>query len=271
MRRRPAPRWRRGGTAPLTAAVVFGALLAACGASGPGDVDGPTGDDAVSGTILVSAAASLTDAFGEIEAAFEAANPDSDVVLNLGGSATLREQILGGAPADVLATADRAAMAPLEDAGALAAAPAVFAHNAPRIAVPAGNPGGVTGLGDFADEQLLIGLCAEGVPCGELARRALERAGVAAAVDTNEPSVRALLTKIAAGELDAGMVYVTDVLAAGGEVEGIALPDDLTVMADYPIAPLADAPNPTGARAFVAFVRSTDGQAILRAHGFVVP
>jgi molybdate transport system substrate-binding protein len=234
-------------------------LLAGCG--------GVATDD----QILVSAAASLTDAFTDVEDAFEAENPGSDVVLNLGGSAALREQILEGAAADVFAPADVSTMDRVVAADAVAGEPVVFARNSLQIAVPPGNAGGVTGLADFAAPDLLIGLCAEGVPCGDLGRRVLDGAGVVPIVDTNEPSVRALLTKIEAGELDAGLVYRTDVIAAEGRVEGIDVPGSVDVVTEYPVAVLAEAPNPDGANAFVDFVMSAAGRKILADHGFSLP
>ncbi len=130
---------------------------------------------------------------------------------------------------------------------------------------------GVTGLIDFGRDELLIGLCAEGVPCGEFAREALDAAGVIPATDTNEPDVRALLTKIEAGELDAGITYVSDVVSAGGSVEGIDIPEDENVVAVYPIAVLAEAASPGESEDFVDFVLSTEGQAILVEHGFAAP
>ena len=221
--------------------------------------------------ILVSAAASLTDAFTEMEAAFEAGHHGANVTLNLSGSSALREQLLEGAPVDVFASANTTTMDQVVAAGRVVGAPTVFAHNTLQIAVPAGNPGNVMGLADFADTALLIGLCAQAVPCGDLARHVLDNAGVVPSVDTNEPDVRALLTKIEFGELDAGIVYVTDVAASNGAVVGIAIPDDVNVVADYPIAVLSNAANPVGAAAFVAFVMSADGRAILGRHGFGTP
>ena len=220
--------------------------------------------------MLVSAAASLTDAFAEVETAFEAANPGVDIVLNLGSSSSLREQILEGAPADVFASANTSNMDQVVEADA-AADPEIFATNLLQIAVPEGNEAGVTGLDDFANEALLIGLCAENVPCGDFARQVLGNAGVTPSIDTNEPDVRALLTKIEAGELDAGIVYVTDVLSTGGTVEGIDIPTEDNVVASYPIATLTAAPNPDAAAAFMAFVLSDEGQAILQDFGFSAP
>lgn len=225
---------------------------------------------ALAGSITVFAAASLTDAFEEIAAEFEAAHPGTTVAFSFGSSSALREQILSGAPADVFASASTPNMDQVVEAGAATEA-VTFVQNRLQIAVPAGNPAGVTGLADFADEDLLIGLCAEQVPCGQLARAALADAGVRAAVDTNEPDVRALLTKLEAGELDAGIVYVTDVLVAGDAVEGIDLPAEHDVVATYPIAVLTAAPNREVAEAFVAFVLAAEGQEILASYGFDIP
>jgi molybdate transport system substrate-binding protein len=192
-------------------------------------------------------------------------------VLNLGPSSGLREQILEGAPADVFASANTSNMDQLAEAGEVAGEPRVFVTNLLQIAVPAGNPGGVAGLEDFARDDLLIGLCAEDAPCGQFAREALDSAGVTPAIDTNEPDVRALLTKVEAGELDAGITYVTDVISTGGMVEGVDIPEADNVVAEYPIAVLTNASNKAGATAFVDFVLSDEGQAILREYGFASP
>lgn len=235
----------------------------ACGGGGPGE--------AADRELVVSAAASLTDAFGAMERAFEAARPDVDVRLNLAGSSTLRMQILEGAPVDVFASADVANMERVAAAGEVAGEPRIFARNRLQIAVPAGNPAGIDGLEDFADEDLLLGLCAEEVPCGAFARQALRQAGVRPAVDTREPDVRALLTKIEVGELDAGIVYRTDVAAASPEVDGIDLPEEAQVVAEYPIAVLRRSPRPGAAESFVDFVLSEEGRAVLEDFGFVPP
>lgn len=243
--------------------LILALIAAACGGSGDGA--------ASEGELLVSAAASLTDAFGEIETAFEDANPGVDVVLNLGASSALREQILEGAPADVFASANTSNMDQVAEGGEISGDAQIFVTNSLQIAVPEGNPGAVVGLDDFANEELLIGLCADDVPCGEFGREALANAGVTPSIDTNEPDVRALLTKIEAGELDAGITYVTDVMSTGGAVEGVEIPDEVNVVAEYPIAPLTGGPNPESAAAFVEFVLSEEGQAILTAYGFVSP
>ena len=253
----------------VTVVLALALLLSACG--GSTDTTTTTVAAGLEGELLVSAAASLTEAFGELETVFEAENPGVDVLLNLGPSSGLREQILEGAPADVFASANTSNMDQVVEADAAAGEPEIFVSNLLQIAVPAGNPGGVGGLEDFANEELLVGLCAEDVPCGDFGRTALENAGVTPAIDTNEPDVRALLTKIEAGELDAGITYVTDVLSTNGAVEGIDIPEEFNVVANYPIAVLTEAPNPEAAAAFVALVLSDEGQAILSSYGFSTP
>jgi len=239
-------------------AVLFAAIvLSSCGGQDEGEV------------VLVMAASSLTNAFSEIELAFESAHPEIDVQLNLAGSASLREQILQGAPADVFASANSATMQAVLDAGE-ATTSVTFATNTLQIAVPLDNPGAVTGIADLANEDLLVGLCGEQVPCGQFARQALEQAGVVASVDTNEGDVRALVTKLEAGELDVGIVYATDVLSSN-EITGIALPATTDVVVAYPIAQLTNAANEDGARQFVEFVLSVEGQAILASTGFASP
>lgn len=223
-----------------------------------------------SGELLVSAAASLTDAFTELGEAFIDLNPEVDIVFNFGPSSGLRDQIIEGAPADVFASANTSNMDRVAEANEVAGEVRIFARNLLQIAVPAGNEAGVTGLADFARDDLLLGLCAEEVPCGSFARQALENAGVTPSIDTNETDVRSLLTKIAEGELDAGITYATDVVSAD-EVEGVDIPAEHNVTAEYPIAVLAHAPNPGEAVAFVEFVLSAEGQRILGEYGFASP
>ena len=237
--------------------VLLGAGAAACG-----------GGDGGGDTVRVFAAASLTAAFGELAEAFEAANPGVTVELNVAGSSALREQILEGAPVDVYAPADEANMAALVDAGEVAGDPRTFATNRLAIGVAPGNPGDVAGLADLADSELLVGLCASGVPCGDLARTVLDAAGVEASVDTNEPNVGALAAKLADGELDAGLVYVTDV-APAGPLTGLPIPTAADVATSYPIAVLDGAP--VTAAGFVEFVLSPTGQGILAEYGFGAP
>lgn len=221
--------------------------------------------------LLVSAAASLTDAFTALEAQYEAEHPDVDIVLNLGGSSALREQILSGAPVDVFASANQANIDEVLAAGLVAGPVVDFASNQITIAVPAGNPADIRGMRDLARDDLLIGLCSPVVPCGEYAERALDIAGVIAAPDTREPDVRALLTKISAGELDAGIVYATDVVAAGGAVGSVDIASGTNVAVKYSIAAIAGDGKEVDAADFIDFVLAPDGQEILRALGFAAP
>ncbi len=249
------------------AAFSLALLLIVSGAS-----CGATSEKEAATTVLVFGASSLTDAFADIEAAFEQANPDLDVKLNLAGSSALREQVLEGAPADVFASADWRHVEALIEAGEVAEdAATAFARNRLQVAVPEGNPAGVGSLSDLADEDLLVGLCATGVPCGDLARQALATVGIEAAVDTNEPDVRSLLTKIGAGELDAGIVYATDVASAAESVDGIPIDPQVQPDIVYPAAVTSRAPNPTGAAAFVRFLVTEPAQTIMAGHGFEAP
>ena len=245
------------------------AVVTACSGSGGTDPDAGAMAEP-GGELLVSAAASLTDAFQAMAVSFQRAHPEVDVVVNTGGSAALREQILQGAPVDVFASASPDVMDDVVEAGETADDPIVFALNRLQIAVPAGNPASVAGIEDFGDGSLLLGVCAAGVPCGDLARQALERAGVVASIDTNEPDVRALLVKVAAGELDAGITYATDV-AADPRVEGIDIPSEFNAVASYVIAVLRTAPNPDAGSAFVDYVVSDEGRDTLSSFGFTLP
>lgn len=251
----------------LAVATALLVVPAACAGS---DATGEGAESELDGEVLVSAAASLTNAFAAIEAEFESDNPEVDVMLNMGPSSGLREQILEGAPADVFASANTSNMDQVVEAGEVTDGPRIFVRNLLQIAVPAGNPADIRGLEDFARDDLLLGLCAESVPCGEFGRTALHNAGVTPAIDTNETDVRALLTKIEAGELDAGITYVTDVATTEG-VDGVDIADDVNVVAGYPIAVLASAPNPDAAGAFVDFVLSDEAWEILGSYGFAPP
>ena len=247
----------------IAVVLVVGLALSGCAAA-------PTAEDPLSGTVTVFAAASLTETFGAIADAFMAEHPTVEVVLSFGGSSGLATQIVEGAPVDVFAAASGATMTTVTDA-TLATNPTVFATNTLEIAVPTGNPGGVTGLADFANPDLAIALCAVEVPCGAAAKTALDTAGIVAAPDTLEQDVKAVLTKIELGEVDAGLVYKTDVLAAGAAVEGIEFPQAEAATATYPIVQLTAAPNPDVAAAFIAFVLSDAGKKVLTDAGFGAP
>ena len=256
----------------LALIVAAAALLAGCSDTGGGTGSAtPTGADSAGatpgGTLTVFAAASLTDSFQQLGDQFQATHPGVRVEFNFAASSALREQIIGGAPADVFASANESNMAQVVDAG-LATGPTPFVTNDLQIAVPPDNPGQVAGLSDFGKADLLIGLCAEEVPCGQFGREALTKAGVTPSIDTNEPDVRSLLTKVENGDLDAGIVYHTDVLAAGDAVRGIVIPNDQNVVATYPIAALSDSDHTDLAAAFVEYVRSPAGPQVLESFGF---
>lgn len=250
------------------AAVTLVAVLAGCGEPAPPDGAATGG---LSGELVVFAAASLTDSFTRIGEQFEDAHPDVSVTFNFAGSSTLAQQINEGAPVDVFAAASPATMQTVTDAGGNTGAPVTFARNRLVIAVPAGNPDGITGLADLAGPGVTVALCAEQVPCGAAAVTALEAAGVELTPVTLERDVRAALSRVVLGEVDAALVYHTDVAAAGDEVEGIEFPESASAVNDYPIVVLAEAPNPAAAQAFVAYVLSEDGRAVLTEAGFQAP
>ena len=186
---------------------------------------------------------------------------------NYAGSQTLASQIAQGAQADVFASADTARMKTLQDAGLLAGPPRLFAHNRLEIAVERGNPKGIHSLADLARPGLVIVLADPSVPAGKYAQQALAKAGVNVKPASLELEVTAVLTKVALGEADAGIVYVSDIVTSGN-VDGIAIPDAQNVIADYPIARLDAAQNKSGADAFITYVLSSQGQAILVGAGF---
>ncbi|WP_443217699.1 molybdate ABC transporter substrate-binding protein [Saccharothrix sp. CCNWYY140] len=247
----------------LLAVVVL--LVAGCGTPGASSRGGASGD------ITVFAAASLTESFTKLGKDFEAAHPGAKVTFNFAGSSALAQQLNQGAPADVFASAAPANMKQVTDTGTVKAAPTTFAKNTLQIVVPKGNPGGVTGLADFARADLKIALCAEQVPCGAAAKKVFEAAGVTARPDTLEQDVKAALAKVALGEVDAALVYRTDVKAAGDKVEGKDFPEAAEVVNAYVIAPVATASNSVGAQAFLDHVVSAEGRAVLAEAGFAAP
>jgi molybdate transport system substrate-binding protein len=249
---------------------VIAAFLLSC-LVGPGNAD--EGKDAVaakpSRTVTVCAAASLSAALQTMASAFEKAHPGVQVELNFAGSPTLVQQIQQGAPADVFASADEANMQKLVESGQVAGAPQFFARNKLQIVVPAGNPKHIAALADLAKPGLTIALCGPAVPCGRYAAEAFAKAGVVAPAASQEVDVKAVLTKVSMGEADAGIVYVTDVRAAAGKVDGVEIPEASNVIARYPIAVVKNAPNAAAGAAFVEFVLSPKGQRLLAGFGFL--
>jgi molybdate transport system substrate-binding protein len=259
---------RRWSTLPLPVAAVL--VLAGCGAEGADAASGGS-DDGLAGTLTVFAAASLTDVFTDLGHRLTADDPDLDVRFNFAGSSALATQIVQGAPADVFASANEAQMAVVTGEDLADGEPEIFTSNVLQIAVPAGNPGDVTGLEDFTKADLALALCAPEVPCGSDAEEVFAAAGITPEPDTYEEDVRAALTKVELGEVDAALVYASDVVSAGNGVTGIEFPEAERAVNAYPICTLRGAPEPDAARAFVDLVLSDAGQRILRDAGFLEP
>ena len=246
----------------LTAVVLLG--TAACGADGGSQAR--AGDD----TLTVFAAASLTATFTELADDFETDHEGVAVELSFGGSSDLVGQVQQGAPADVVATADTVTMAALTDE-ALVDDPVVFATNRLEIAVPAGNPADVGSLQDLARPGTTLVVCAPEVPCGAAAVQVADEAGVTLSPVSEEQSVTDVLGKVSSGEADAGLVYVTDVRAAGDEVEGVPFPESAAVTNSYPVAVVAESGTRDLAADFVALVTGERGRAVLSDAGFGRP
>jgi molybdate transport system substrate-binding protein len=263
-------RTRRRSAVVLTAALL---AVAGCGTSTPAASSSPggSGSTALSGDLTVFAAASLTGTFTELGQSFETDHPGTKVTFSFGSSATLATQINQGAPAGVFAAASAATMKTVTDAGNNASTPVTFATNTLEIAVPKGNPGHITGLKDFADESKKIALCAPEVPCGAAAKQVFAEAGITPKPDTLESDVKATLQKVQLGEVDAALVYKTDVIAAGDKVEGITFPEAAKVVNNYPVATLKAASSPELAQAFVDYVVSPAGEQVLTKAGFGQP
>ncbi len=255
----------------MVALVATLGVLAGCGSDSSTGSSSTTRAPAAqaSGTITVFAAASLKEAFTEAAAAFERANPEADVTLNFGASSALARQIGEGAPADVFASADTANMQKVVDAGGIVGSPTTFATNSLEIIVAPGNPKGITGLADLGRSGVVYVTCGPEVPIGTYAAQVFDNAGVAAPTPSSfEADVKAVVTKVTSGEADAGIVYGSDVKAAGTRAEGVAIAADVNVVATYPLGVTTEAANPEGAAAWAAFVTGSEGQAILATYGF---
>jgi molybdate transport system substrate-binding protein len=261
----------------LVLPAVLALALAGCGgssgsaAAGSSSAATSTTAPRLTGTVTVFAASSLTGVFTDLGQRLEKENPGLHVRFNFAGSSALATQLTQGAPADVFASADQAQMDVVTKAGLQQGEPSVFTQNVLEIAVPQGNPGHVTGLKDFAKADLKIAVCAAQVPCGAAAQKVFAATGTEAKPDTEEQDVKAALTKVQLGEVDAAMVYATDVKAAGHAVEGISFPEAEDAINAYPICVLKSAPDAAAAQAFVALVRSKEGQQALKDAGFRSP
>jgi molybdate transport system substrate-binding protein len=246
--------------AAVLAAAAVG--LAACGGGDPGGSGGQSPAE-----IKVFAAASLTAAFNELGRRYTAAE-GTKVTFNFAGSQALATQIQQGAPADVFASADLDNMGKVKD---LVGTPQSFASNLLQIVVEKGNPKGVKGLDDLASPDLKVVLAAPDVPAGSYAQQALEKADVTVKPVSQEDNVKAVVNKVALGEADAGIVYVTDVTAGGDRVEGVDLPEGLNVVATYPVATVKAGKARDKAQAFMDLVLSDQGQQVLEQYGFLPP
>lgn len=241
------------GAAAALAAVAVAVGATACGNAGEAD------------RVTVLAAASLTEPFTELA---EEYTGNDGIALSFGASSALVEQLRAGARADVLATADIRTMDRAADAGLVTGDPLVFARNVLVLAVPQGNPGGVSGLADLARDELRVALCEPAVPCGAAAKQMLAIAGVDARPDTLEADARDTAGKLALGEVDAALIYRTDVTSA---MEVVEVPPEVEVVTEYLIAVIAGAPNSRGAEEFVAVVTGEAGRRVLLDAGFGTP
>jgi molybdate transport system substrate-binding protein len=265
----------RKGIPALLAAAVLAAGLAGCAApAAPGQssvAPGGSGGATASGPITVFAAASLKAAFTKLAADFEARNPGTKITLSFAGSADLATQISQGAPADVFASADAKNMAKLTDAGLVEGAPRDFATNVLTIAVPPANPASIGSFADLAKPGVKVVLCASQVPCGAATRTVEQETGVALKPVSEESSVTDVLGKVTSGEADAGLVYVTDVLAAGNKVKEIPFAESAKAVNTYPIAAVRTSRNKALAAAFIATVVGPEGKSVLGDAGFGTP
>jgi molybdate transport system substrate-binding protein len=253
------------------ALVVAAALLlvGACGTESADPGPGAASRPSAAPSLTVFAAASLTDAFTQIGTEFTDVS-GSTVTFNFGSTATLATQINAGAPADVFAAASPATMKTVTDAGG-AGAPVDFVSNTLQIAVPKGNPGKISGLADFADADRTIALCAPQVPCGAAAEKVFAAAEITPRPDTLEQDVKAALAKVATDEVDAALVYRTDVQAAPDDVEEIDFSQSAQAVNTYPIAVLTSSKASGAAQSFVDYVLAPEGQTVLAKAGFAKP
>jgi molybdate transport system substrate-binding protein len=252
----------------LGLALVLG-LGARCGDDKPKGSAASTSSSATTaataGNLTVLAAASLSESFKELGTAFEAKHPGSKETFSFDASSALATQANNGAPADLFASADQANMKKVTDAGN-ATGPKVFAHNKLAIIVAKGNPKKVKSLADFTKVSFV--LCAPEVPCGKYGAEALSKAGVKAQPKSLETNVKGVVTKVTSGEADAGIGYVTDAKAAAASASGVDIPDAQNVIAEYPMAVLKQSANSNLAYAWLDYILSSEGQAVLAKYGF---
>ncbi|HWS31173.1 MAG TPA: molybdate ABC transporter substrate-binding protein [Actinoplanes sp.] len=257
-----------------TRVLVATGVAALLALTGCGSTDEPASSgnaDKSVGAVTVFAAASLTESFTTIGKSFESANPGTTVTFNFAGSSALATQINEGAPADVFASASPKNLTVLTDAGNVSGTPTTFVKNQLVIAVVKGNPKGVAALTDLTGADLKVAICAEAVPCGAAAKTALEASAVKVTPVTLEQDVKAALSKVKLGEVDAALVYRTDAKASAADVDAVEFPESAKAINDYPIAVLKNAKNAAGAQKFIDYVLSDDGIKVLTEAGFQAP
>ena len=253
----------------VIAAALAAVAAAGCSSSGSGSSSSPSASPA-GGTITVFAAASLTESFTTLGKQFEAAHPGDTVKFSFGPTSGLAEQITSGAPADVFASAAPANMDQVVKAGD-ASNPQDFARNTAEVATPPNNPGNVSSVNDLAKKSVKVALCQPQVPCGVVAAEVFKNAGITVKPVTLQPDVKSVLTQVETGNVDAGMVYVTDVMAAGSKVKGVTIPASMNASTLYPIATIKGSKHESIAKEFVDYVLSPAGQQVLTAAGFEKP
>jgi molybdate transport system substrate-binding protein len=257
----------------VIAAGLAAVAVAGCSSSGPGSSPSSASSSpsaASTGTITVFAAASLMGTFTQIGKQFDAAHPGDTVKFSFGPSSGLSTQITSGAPADVFASAAPANMDTVVSAGD-ASSPQDFAKNTMEVATPPNNPGKVDSVTDLAKKSVKVALCQPQVPCGVVAAEVFKNASIKVKPVTLQPDVKSVLTQVETGNVDAGMVYVTDVMAAGDKVKGVSIPASDNASTLYPIATISDSKHKSIAQSFVAYVLSPAGQKVLTAAGFQQP
>jgi molybdate transport system substrate-binding protein len=246
------------------------ATVAAAGCSSSSSSTPSSGSSPATGTITVFAAASLTEAFTKIGQQFQAAHKGDTVKFSFGPSSGLATQITSGAPADVFASASPGTMQDVVSAGD-ASNPQNFAKNFAEVAVPPNNPANVDSVNDLAKHSVKVALCQPQVPCGSVAAEVFKNAGITVKPFTLQPDVKSVLTQVETGNVDAGMVYVTDVMAAGSKAKGVTIPASDNASTLYPIATVSSSNHKSIAQQFVAYVLSPAGQQVLAAAGFQKP
>jgi molybdate transport system substrate-binding protein len=254
----------------VIAAGLAAVAVAGCSSSSSSSPSTTSSSKPATGTITVFAAASLTGTFTQLGKQFESAHPGDTVKFSFGPSSGLATQITSGAPADVFASAAPGNMQDVVSAGD-ASNPQDFAKNTMEVAVPPNNPAKVKSVNDLAKKSVKVALCQPQVPCGVVAAEVFKNVGITVKPVTLQPDVKSVLTQVETGNVDAGMVYVTDVMVAGSKVKGVTIPANDNASTLYPIATVTSSKEKSIADAFVAYVLSPAGQSVLTAAGFEKP